>query len=59
MANPQLYSITALSRHLGLSRTTIYELLYSEQLPQPAKILNKRRYFTAEQISLFLKEKTQ
>lgn len=54
-----LINITSLARLLGIGRTTAYEWLYSEQLPPAAKIINKRRYWTAEQIGNFLKGKSQ
>ena len=57
MNNPQLISLTALARLLGISRTTLYEWLYSEQLPAAAKIINKRRYWLRSQIETFLQEK--
>jgi predicted DNA-binding transcriptional regulator AlpA len=49
-----LFNITNLARLLGIGRTTVYEWLYSEQLPPAAKIINKRRYWTREQIETFL-----
>lgn len=52
--SPALYSISSLSRYLGVGRTTVYEWLYSEQLPPAAKIINKRRYWTKQQIENFL-----
>jgi predicted DNA-binding transcriptional regulator AlpA len=51
---PALLNISALSRYLGVGRTTTYEWLYSEQLPPAAKIINKRRYWTRKQIEIFL-----
>lgn len=59
MNNPQLISLTNLARLLGIGRRTLYDWLYAEQLPPAAKIINKRRYWTAEQIESFLKEKTK
>jgi len=59
MNNSQLISLTSLARLLGIGRTTAYEWLYAEQLPPAAKIINKRRYWTAEQIENFLKEKSK
>lgn len=53
---PAVYNVTSLSRYLGVGRTTIYEWLHSEQLPQPAKVINKRRYWTKQQIQNFLGE---
>jgi predicted DNA-binding transcriptional regulator AlpA len=50
----QLISLTGLARLLGMSRTTIYEWLYSEQLTPAAKIISGRRYWTAKQINDFL-----
>ena len=55
---PAIMNITTLARLLGIGRTTAYEWLYSEQLPPAAKVINNRRYWTAEQIENFLKEKT-
>ena len=52
---PVLFNITSLARLLGIGRTTVYEWLYAEQLPPAAKVINKRRYWTAEQINNFLK----
>jgi predicted DNA-binding transcriptional regulator AlpA len=54
MADRQLISLTELARLLGKGRTTIYEWLYSEQLPPAAKIIKGRRYWTVEQIDDFL-----
>jgi predicted DNA-binding transcriptional regulator AlpA len=59
MIDKQLISLTSLARLLGISRTTLYEWLYSEQLPAAAKIINKRRYWTAEQIADFLKDNSK
>jgi predicted DNA-binding transcriptional regulator AlpA len=56
---PALLSVSALARFLGIGRTTLYEWLYSEQLPPPVKIINNRRYWTAKQIEHFLGEKTK
>lgn len=53
-ANPALFSLTALARYLGVGRTTLYEWLYTEQFPSAAKVINGRRYWTAEQIEKFL-----
>ena len=53
---PALISLTGLARLLGKGRTTVYEWLYSEQLPPAAKIIRGRRYWTASQINEFLKE---
>jgi predicted DNA-binding transcriptional regulator AlpA len=53
---PAILNITGLARYLGVGRTTVYEWLYAEQLPPAAKIINKRRYWTAEQIENFLGE---
>lgn len=52
---PALLNISALSRYLGIGRTTVYEWLYSEQLPPAAKIINNRRYWTKKQIENFLR----
>jgi len=57
MNNPQLISLTALARLLGIGRTTLYEWLYAEQLPPAAKIINGRRYWLRSQIETFLQEK--
>jgi len=54
MADRQLISLTGFARLLGMSRTTIYEWLYSEQLPPAAKIISGRRYWTTKQINDFL-----
>jgi len=54
MTDRQLISLTGLARLLGKGRTTIYEWLYSEQLPPAAKIINGRRYWTVKQIDNFL-----
>jgi predicted DNA-binding transcriptional regulator AlpA len=54
VTNRQLISLTGLARLLSKGRTTIYEWLYSEQLPPAAKIINGRRCWTAEQINDFL-----
>ena len=51
---PALLNITGLARFLGVGRTTVYEWLYSEQLPPAAKIINRRRYWTRQQIETFL-----
>lgn len=53
---PALLNISALSRYLGVGRTTLYDWLHSEQLPPAAKIINKRRYWTKQQIEKFLGE---
>ena len=53
---PALVNITGLARLLGIGRTTAYEWLYSEQLPPAAKIINKRRYWTRQQIETFLEK---
>ena len=55
MNNPALINLTTFARLLGIGRTTAYEWLHSEQLPQVAKIINNRRYWTAEQIENFLR----
>ena len=52
---PAIVNITSLARLLGIGRTTAYEWLYSEELPPAAKLINGRRYWTAEQIETFLK----
>jgi len=52
---PAIMNISTLSRYLGVGRTTIYEWLYSEQFPPAAKIINKRRYWTKQQIENFLR----
>jgi predicted DNA-binding transcriptional regulator AlpA len=52
-----LLNVTSLARLLGVGRTTVYEWLYAEQLPPAAKIINKRRYWTAGQIENFLQGK--
>jgi predicted DNA-binding transcriptional regulator AlpA len=49
-----LISLTELAHLFGKGRTTIYEWLYSEQLPPAAKIINGRRYWTVKQIDDFL-----
>jgi len=54
VSDRQLISLTGLARLLGKGRTTIYEWLYSEQLPPAAKIINGRRYWTVKQIDNFL-----
>lgn len=51
-----LINITSLARILGVGRTTIYDWLYSEQLPPAAKVINKRRYWTKTQIETFLEK---
>ncbi len=53
LTGKQLISLTDFARLLGKGRTTIYEWLYSEQLPPAAKIINRRRYWTAEKINDF------
>jgi predicted DNA-binding transcriptional regulator AlpA len=53
---PAILNLTALCRYLGVSRETAYQWLYAEQLPPAAKIINKRRYWTAEQIETFLEK---
>ena len=53
-----IHSVSSLARFLGVGRTTIYEWLYSEQLPPAGKIINKRRYWTAAQIEDFLNRGT-
>ena len=53
-----LLNLTGLARLLGVGRTTIYEWLYAEQLPPAAKIINKRRYWTLQQIEHFLQGDT-
>ena len=54
MLKNQLVNLTKLSQILGISRTTAYEWLHSEQLPPPAKVINGRRYWTASQLEDFL-----
>jgi len=56
MNNPALINLTTLARLLGIGRTTAYEWLHAEQLPPAAKIINNRRYWTAEQIEDFLQK---
>ena len=51
---PAIHLVSSLARFLGVGHTTIYEWLYSEQLPPVGKIINKRRYWTAAQIEDFL-----
>jgi predicted DNA-binding transcriptional regulator AlpA len=61
-SNSTLHAVNSLSnlcRYLGISRETAYQWLACEQLPEAAKIINKRRYWTAEQIENFLKDKTR
>lgn len=53
---PAVLNITGLARYLGVGLTTVYEWIYSEQLPPAAKIINKRRYWTKQQIENFLGE---
>lgn len=55
---PAILNITGLARYLGVGRTTVYEWLYSEQLPPAAKIINRRRYWTKKQIEQFLEKET-
>lgn len=57
MNNAQLINITALSKLLGIDRSTVYQWLNSEELPRPAKLIHRRRYWTAEQINIFLNNK--
>jgi len=59
MNNPQLFSLTKLSQHLGIGRRTLYDWLYAEQMPPAAKIINGRRYWTAEQVENFLQGKSK
>ena len=59
MNSPRLMNLTNLAHLLGVSRETCYQWLYSEQLPAATKIINKRRYWTADQIETFLKEQTK
>ncbi len=54
---PALISVTGLAKLLGISRTALYEWLYTEQIPPPAKIINKRRYWTRQQIESFLEHR--
>lgn len=54
-----LYNITTLARLLGVGRTTAYEWLYAEQLPKAAKIINGRRYWTKQQIEIFLEKENR
>lgn len=49
-----LLNVTSLAKYLGVGRTTVYEWLHSEQLPPAIKIINKRRYWTKQQIENFL-----
>ncbi len=53
---PAILNITTLARFLGVGRTTVYEWLYSEQLPPAAKLINNRRYWTKRQIENFLEK---
>ena len=52
--SPALMNITKLAAYLGVGRTTIYDWLHSEQLPKPVKIINRRRYWSTQQIHEFL-----
>ncbi len=51
---PALYNVTDLARFLGVGRTALYDWIHSEQLPPAAKIINRRRYWTKQQIEIFL-----
>ena len=53
---PAIHSVSSLARFWGVGRTTIYQWLYSEQLAPAAKIINKRRYWTSQQVENFLQE---
>lgn len=55
MSNTRLLNISSLASQLDIDRSTVYEWLHSEQLPKPAKIINRRRYWTEGQIDEFLK----
>jgi predicted DNA-binding transcriptional regulator AlpA len=57
--NGKLLSITGLAAYLGLSRTVVYELLYTEQIPAAKILLNKRRYWLRENIDEFLQGGTK
>lgn len=59
MSNSQLINLTRLARMLGIGRTTLYDWLHSEQLPPAAKVINKRRYWTRQQIEAFLAQGQQ